>query len=216
MSERRIIRFDFVGSKAYGYIKFGVIRTRIQSTQYIINIDRAVVGFSRTCKNPKSVTSVFVVGGRTFSRSPVVAGREGRNDILAGSIIREDSRARGDPVRLESVSVGAWEHSRETIPRGNGQRDLAGAAAEGKQLQLATSAIACHMRFAPPDPGNGSGDCPLFCKLCRTEVNEKTTKPRTFSPGNITATISARAINGNGKRDRDEYPRYRRGASSDS
>ena len=62
------------------------------------------------------------------------------------------------------VSVGAWEHSRKTIPRWNGQRGLAGAAAEGKQLQLATSAIACHMRFAPPDPGNGSNDCPLFCK----------------------------------------------------
>ena len=89
-------------------------------------------------------------------------------------------------LSVMSVSVGAWEHSRETIPRWNGQRDLAGAAAEGKQLQLATSAmiIACHM-FAPPDPGNGSGDCPLFCKLCRTEVNEKTTKPRTFSPGNF-------------------------------
>ena len=88
-------------------------------------------------------------------------------------------------LSVMSVSVGAWENSRETIPRWNGQRDLAGAAAEGKQLQLATSAmiIACHM-FAPPDPGNGSGDCPLFCKLCRTEVNEKTTKPRTFSPGN--------------------------------
>ena len=43
----------------------------------MINIDRAIVEFSRACKNPKSVASVFVVGGRTFAGSPVVAGREG-------------------------------------------------------------------------------------------------------------------------------------------
>jgi hypothetical protein len=34
------------------------------------------------------------------------------------------------------------------------------------------------------DPGNTSRDCPLFCVFGRTEVNEKTTRPRTYSPGN--------------------------------
>ena len=34
------------------------------------------------------------------------------------------------------------------------------------------------MWVAPPDPENGSSDCPLFGKLCRTEVNEKTIRTR--------------------------------------
>jgi len=39
-------------------------------------------------------------------------------------------------------------------------------------------------RLASRDPENISGDCLLFCVFCRMEVNEKTVRPRTFSPGN--------------------------------
>ena len=41
----------------------------------------------------------------------------------------EHAKIQSDPGVM-SVSVGAWEHSREVVPRWNGQRDLAGAAAE--------------------------------------------------------------------------------------
>src|ERR1700753_241544 len=53
------------------------------------------------------------------------------------------------------------------------------------KIRLVTLDWIIYIWFAPPDPENGSGDCPLFCKLCRTEPNEKTTKPRTFMPGNF-------------------------------
>jgi hypothetical protein len=33
-------------------------------------------------------------------------------------------------------------------------------------------------------PENISRDCLVFCVFCSTEVNEKTARPRTFSPGN--------------------------------
>jgi hypothetical protein len=46
------------------------------------------------------------------------------------------------------------------------------------------------------DPGNTSRDCPLFCVFDRTEVNEKTTRPRTYSPGNdfFDGLLSAKAL----------------------
>ena len=33
-------------------------------------------------------------------------------------------------------------------------------------------------------PGNITRDCDVFCVFCRTEVNEKTIRPETYSPGN--------------------------------
>jgi len=36
---------------------------------------------------------------------------------------------------------------------------------------------------SPYDSESASHDCPLFCVFCRTEVYEKTARPRTFSPG---------------------------------
>ena len=39
--------------------------------------------------------------------------------------------------------------------------------------------------------GTASRDCMLFCVFCRTEVNEKTVRPRTFSPGNNRSQLIA-------------------------